>query len=249
MTKRTTFLVRRLIAVILLPVLFACATPLIHPLRVPSSASDEVAKGVVAEAGMSFQVGLGRFGGCDNQEGCQDRDDNSPVFWNIIQFSVGYSHLLWDTLGLMAGLYFPAWENLKDGTWYNTLALWTFATVQNDYFSVGVGPEVGGSGWALTVGAELQPWGIQNWMPALGVYGRVFWPFVYDHVEFDGKERTWEVGGRLRSGMVYLQYTYYTQVSGAMYWTVFETASYAQGMHIISLGISMTRDSFPKGSI
>jgi len=240
-SNERTFLVARLASLLLLLLVLGCTTPLVHPLRVPSTPSNETLKGLVVEGSMSFQWGLGRTGSCDNFQGCVD--GSKPTQLNPLQLSAGYSTLLGNTVGLMAGFYFPAWENLKDGTWYNTLGFWTYVTVQNDYFSVGIGPEIGGSGWALTAGAELQPRGNVEWATALGVYGRIFWPFSYDHREFDGKVRTWELGGRLRVGPVYLQYTYYTQAEGVMYWELWETATYAQGMHIISLGGSFSRDT------
>jgi hypothetical protein len=59
-----------------------------------------------------------------------------------------------------------------------------------------------------------------------------------------GRVRTWEIGGGLRFGPFYIQYTYYTQASGVMYWLVYETAGYSQGMHIISIGGSVYADMF-----
>jgi len=51
---------RRLVALAVLPLLFACATPLLHPLRVPSTHAKEKLAGLVAEAGTSFQIDLVR---------------------------------------------------------------------------------------------------------------------------------------------------------------------------------------------
>lgn len=220
----------------------ACVTPLMHPLR--------AGNGFVAEAGTSFQFGHGREGTCDNDQGCVDSDDGAGAGgWNMIQLSGGYSWLFWDHVGVMVGLYFPGWENLKDGDWTGTMGMWSFFTLQGPYASIGVGPEVGVGGWALTAGTELQLWGEDAfWMPRIGGYGRIFWPYEYDHPAPDStsdvRVRTWEIGGRLRFGPFYIQYTYYTQVEGVMYWEVYETAGYSQGMHIISIGGSVYADMF-----
>jgi hypothetical protein len=220
--------------------LAACVTPLMHPLR--------AGNGFVAEAGTSLQFGHGREGSCDNFQGCVDGEGGAGG-WNLLQLSGGYSWLFWEHVGVMVGLYFPGWENLKDGDWTGTLGMWSFFTLQGPYASIGVGPEVGVGGWALTAGTELQLWGDDAfWMPRLGAYGRVFWPYEYDHPDYDDihdvRVRTWEIGGRLRFGPVYIQYTYYTQVEGIMYWLVYETAGYSQGMHIISIGGSVYADMF-----
>jgi len=209
-----------------------------HPLR--------AGNGFVAEAATSFQFGHGRHGSCDNFQGCVDGHGGAGG-WNMIQLSGGYSWLFWDHVGMMVGLYFPGWENLKDGDWTGTMGMWSFLTLQGDYASIGVGPEVGVGGWALTAGTELQLWGEDAfWMPRIGGYGRIFWPYEYDHPAPDStrdvRVRTWEIGGRLRIGPFYVQYTYYTQVEGVMYWEVYETAGYSQGMHIISIGGSVSAD-------
>jgi len=230
----------RLIPAVTCLLLAACVTPLMHPLR--------AGNGFVAEAATSLQFGHGREGSCDNFQGCVDGEGGAGG-WNMIQLSGGYSWLFWEHVGVMVGLYFPGWENLKDGDWTGTLGLWSFFTLQGPYASIGVGPEVGVGGWALTAGTELQLWGEDAlWMPRLGAYGRVFWPYEYDHPDYDDvhdvRVRTWEIGGRLRFGPVYIQYTYYTQVEGVMYWLVYETAGYSQGMHIISIGGSLCTDMF-----
>lgn len=229
---------QRLIPPLLCLLLLACVTPLMHPLR--------AGNGFVAEASTSFQFGHGREGSCDNFQGCVDGDGGAGG-WNMLQLSGGYSWLFWDHVGVMVGLYFPGWENMKDGDWTGSLGMWSFFTLQGPYASIGVGPEVGVGGWALTAGTELQLWGDDAlWMPRIGGYGRVFWPYEYDHKERDGRVRTWEIGGRLRFGPFYIQYTYYTQVEGYMYWPVYETAGYSQGMHIISVGGSVYADMFRK---
>lgn len=228
----------RLLGLLSFLALTACAVPLNHPLR--------VADGWVAEASISFQGGAGREGSCDNFQGCKDSGagDFHTFGINLFQLSGGFGKVIDGWIGLMGGLYFPAWENLKEGDWYNTFGAWSFFTAQNDYLSIGIGPEIGGTGWALLAGGEIQPGGSHRWWPALGVYGRIFWPFRYTHEEYDNRTRTWELGVRLRVGMFFAQYTYYTQVNGVMYWTIYETAAYAQGAHIFCFGAIMSAEAF-----
>lgn len=93
------------------------------------------------------------------------------------------------------------------------------------------------------IGAELQTQpptpGKIDWYPRLGAYGRRHWVFRPDRREFDGKWHTWEVGGRVTLGPVFLQYSYYAQDGGVMRWTLFETASYAQGIHFVTIGATV----------
>jgi hypothetical protein len=213
----------------------ACATPLLHPLRAN--------QGPYAEGAISYGSHAGKRGSCDNYEGCVESQGGGGGHIAIMQFGGGYSHVLYDHIGLMAGFHFPAWEDFKSDKPYGALGLTTFITAQNDYVSVGAGPELGVGGWAVTVGGEVQPWGKRIWFPCVGVYGRRFWPFSPTDEEFDNRVATWEAGGRIRSGPIVLGYEYYMQDEGAMYWTIFETASFAQGHHTFTLGLSIDMDT------
>jgi hypothetical protein len=213
----------------------ACATPLLHPLR----ASD----GPYAEGAISYGIHAGRHGSCDNFEGCVDSEGTGGGHLTFFQFGGGYSRVFREHFGAMIGAHFPAWEDFKSGAPYAALGLTSFLTLQNDYASIGLGPEVGVGGWAVTAGGEVQPWGRAIWAPRVGIYGRRFWPFSPTDDEFDNRAKTYEVGARLRVAFIVLGYEYYMQDEGAMYWTIFETASYAQGHHTISLGISMDMDT------
>ena len=222
-------------AAVLLGLATGCVTGLAHPLRVPD--------GPFAEAAASGIVMAGRNGGCDNEQGCVDSTDAGFGF--NIQFSGGYGVVLADTFGILGGLYMPAFWNVKapDGEgWYSTLAAYTFFTVQCPWGSLGVGPEVGVFAWSLTVGGEVRPWGDDDdlpWAPALGVYARGTWPFEEHPAKFNGQVPSWEVGGRLTIGMMFLQYAAFVQTQGAMNFTIWETSEYASTLHIISVGISV----------
>ena len=215
--------------------LAGCAAPLMHPLR--------ASNGPYAEEALSFGVNIGRHGSCDNFEGCVDSDEGGGGVFNMPQFGAGYSRVFRGHFGIMGGAYLPAWENIKQGDLHAGIALTSFFTVQNDYASFGVGPELGVGGVAGVIGGEVQPWGMENWRPRVGVYTRRFYPFFPNDREFDNRVATWEVGGRLRVGPIFLGYDHYMQDEGAMYWTVFETASYAQGHHIITLGMTIDMDT------
>jgi hypothetical protein len=221
----------------------ACAPPLLHPLR--------ASNGPYAEGAISYGVHAGQHGSCDNFEGCVDSEGTGGGHLNFLQFGGGYSHVFREYFGVMGGLHFPGWEDFKHGGLIGTLGLTSFFTVQNDYFSTGVGPEIGGGGWAVTAGGEAQPWGKKVWRPRVGIYGRRFWPFSPsekpdpsdDDIWRDPRVKTWEVGGRLRVGFIVLGYEYYMQDDGVMYWTIYETASYAQGHHTFTIGMSVDMDT------
>jgi hypothetical protein len=226
----------RLVPLGLLPALAAgCVTGLAHPLRVPD--------GPVAEAAVSFIGMSGRNGGCDNFQGCVDSEDAGFGF--NIQLSGGYGVVLADTFGILGGIYMPAFWNVKapDGEgWYSGIAAYSFFTVQAPWGSLGVGPEVGVFAWSLTVGGEVRPWGGDEelpWAPALGVYARGTWPFEEQSAEFNGQVPSWEVGTRMTVGMLFLQYAYFVQTSGAMNFTIYETSVYASELHIVSVGMSV----------
>lgn len=215
-----------------------CFTPLVHPLRATDGPLGELSLGAGPVAG--------RNGSCGNPMGCTDTppDGSGMVTGNMFvpQFSLGWGHVLWDHVGLMGGVYFPSWENQKDADVWAGLAAWTFFTFQTDYFSYGLGPELGFGGAAMTVGGEVRsspgPWPL-----ALGAYARWFYPFTATHEEFDNRSRTSEWGVRFRVGPFYVQYARYMQAEGVMYWLLFETASYAQGLDNVSIGVSIDLDS------
>jgi len=222
---------------LLLVALGACAPPLLHPLR--------ASNGPYAEGAISYGVHTGRHGSCDNfsDPSCTDAEGTGGGHMNFLQFGGGMSHVFREHFGVMGGIHFPAWEDFKHGAIYSAFGLTSFLTLQNDYASIGAGPEIGVGGWAVTAGGEVQPWGMETWRPSAGVYGRRFWPFYPNDKEFDNRSKTWEVGARLRVAFIVLGYEYYMQDEGAMYWTIYETASYAQGHHTFTVGMSVDMDT------
>jgi hypothetical protein len=208
-----------------------CATPLLHPLRAQP--------GPVAENAISFAISAGERGGCGDGSGCKEGGARAFVP-NLIQVSAGYAVVAEKHFGLLAGAYFPAWENMRTTKLYGGMAAYSYGVVQGDKVALGAGPELGVGGWALTTGADLRPWGTRGIRPGLGVYTRFFFPWQPDYQDFDGRMATWEAGARLNVGPFYVQYAYVSQYHGARDHELWETSFYEQAFHIISIGVTST---------
>lgn len=210
-----------------------CATPLIHPLRATN--------GWVGEVATSIEITAGKQGSC--YEGCQDRVVGTPAV-NPAEGSIGYSHVAGGWFGAMAGIYMPAFENQKSN--YGVGAVWTYFTAQNDLIAAGVGPEVGPGGVAILSGLEVQPIGTQKkWTPAIGVYGRWFFPFEPTNEPFDARVPVSEYGFRGRYGPYFVEYTFYRPTKSLLsYAYPIEGGYYTEAHHIFTVG--MTFDAISK---
>ncbi|MBN1770901.1 MAG: hypothetical protein JXB32_06570 [Deltaproteobacteria bacterium] len=216
-----------------------CVTPMMHPLR--------VADGLVAEAALTPIIFDGRHGGCDNSQGCTDSESGPGGGGFDFHLTGGWGAVLGDTFGVMGGLYVFAQDTLRSavGTGlYSFFAAWGWFTVQCPWFLVGVGPELGASGFAVDVGAAVRPLGDLDWSPELGVYGRLGHPWEVVYKEFNGQPPAWEIGVRLQIGPVFAQYAYWHQTAGVSDFTIYETSVYTDTMHLISVGLSLTGDTF-----
>ncbi len=207
-----------------------CTAPLLHGLRAAPG------------PWVDFSVGMGcseeRLTACAGAAGCED--PGAGVSGNPLQLAAGYAWVLEDHVGLLLGAQFPAWANQKLYTWWSGLSLTSFATVQTEHLSFGVGPELGLGGAALVVGAEGLPWGPRTWLPGLGVWSRYFWPWAPDRTEINGRSESWEVGARLRFGGIVLQYAYHHQQRG---WMSSSRPDYGRGMHLFSIGLQIDGDT------
>lgn len=106
-------------------------------------------------------------------------------------------------------------------------------------------PEVGFGGVSVLSGLEVQPLGIRKWTPALGIYGRGFFPFEPVHQAQGGRPITIEFGGRARYGPFLFQYSYYQPTEGLLEQALpIEGSTYAEAYHILTLG--MTFDAITK---
>lgn len=203
-----------------------CVTPLLHPLR--------ASNGPVFELATSGTVTAGRRGTCGDA-GCVETGERS-VGLTSLQLSGGYSRVLARHFGVMAGAHVPAAK-----TYVVPIALWSFFTVQNEYVSAGAGPDLGVGGAGVTLGAELSPWGDALLHPRFGGYARWFWPFSPEPETIGGRARSWELGGRLRFGPIYLQYSFHTHPEGAA--LDHDEESFAQSRHMLSIGLTLDRET------
>jgi len=210
-----------------------CYTPLQHPLR--------VTPGAYAEISYNVQPMAGRTGACDNFSGCQDTG-NAGALANPLQLSGGYGWLLGGKFGVLAGAIFPTVENQKAGAW-GLVTGFGYFTWQNPNFAVGAGPELGAGGIAGLAGAEWQPWPRGHFAPRLGGWARWFQPWNMEHREYNPRVPAWDLGVRLRFGALYLQYAYYRQTEGVMYWPIYETAVYSSAVHSITVGLQIDRST------
>lgn len=236
---RRTTTTHRIAASLAAGLLAGCVTPMMHPLRVEN--------GPVAEAAITPIVFGGRHGGCDNFQGCIDAEPGESGLGFDLHLSGGWGTVLADTVGLMGGVYLFAQDTLRaaPGTGlYSFFAAWGWITVQCPWFLLGVGPEVGASGYALDAGAAVRPTGDGDWSPELGVYGRLGRPWRVAYREFNGTVPAWEVGVRLQIGPVFAQYAYWHQTAGVSDFTIYETSAYTDTMHLISVGASLTGAMF-----
>lgn len=216
-----------------------CVTPMMHPLRVED--------GPVAEAAITPIVFSGRHGGCDNFQGCTDAEPGETGFGFDFHLSGGWGAVLGDTVGIMGGLYLFAQDTLRAAPGagpYSFFAAWGWFTVQCPWFLVGVGPELGASGYALDVGAAVRPTGDGEWSAELGAYARLGRPWEVVYKEVNGTVPAWEVGVRLQVGPVFAQYAYWHQTAGVSDFTIWETSTYTDTMHLISVGASLTGAAF-----
>lgn len=213
-----------------------CATPMMHPLRVDSD-------GAFAEAQVMGVRGEGRTGGCDNFNGCVDNPGGGGSGFAIspIQLSGGLQYKPHKNVGVLGGLYLPAWVNQKKNFYQSPAAAYSYATVQNDYLSLGAGPGVGLGGWSVTAGAEGGVPAIPRFGFAvrLGVFARYFQPFRETFWDFNSAAPTWEAGARLSVHRFYAQYNYYEQTRGVMNFLIYETSTYMSAMHQVSIGVTV----------
>lgn len=203
-----------------------CVTPLLHPLR--------ASNGPVFELASSGTVTAGRRGTCGDG-GCVETGEREVALTSL-EVSGGYSRVLARHFGVMGGVYLPAGELHEV-----PIALWSFFTIQNRHASAGVGPDLGSGGAALMVGGEVQPWGERPLHPRFGGYARWSWPFSPEPDRIAGPARSWEVGGRLRFGPIYLQYSFHTHPDGAAKDPGGD--GFAQTRHILSLGLTLDRET------
>lgn len=213
-----------------------CVTPVLHPLRATN--------GWVGEVASSLQLNSGKQWYC--YDGCS-RGDYPFSGGSPAQGSFGYSRVISNRFGAMAGLYFPAFQNQKNSFAFG--ALWTYFTVQNDYVAAGIGPEIGLGNVAMMVGFEVQPLGIRRWTPAIGVYSRGSFPFVQSDSFMGGLSNpSVEYGARVRYGPVFLQYAYYRHMSELVsQMRLIESSTYSEGFQILTVG--MTFDAITKLAI
>ncbi len=224
-----------------------CATPLAHPLRAETGPWAEFALSGVGETG--------RSGGCDNFQGCVDSDSDGFAGAFVPQFSGGYAHVFADHIGVMVGLWGPAWVNQKKDFIESPLAATGYLTIQNEWGAVGVGGDVGFGGAAVMAGLEVGDAGALLARTdtgidlRLGVWGRRFDPWeAKPRIEVNGPVGSWEAGARLTVGpLFFLQYGYYTQDSGVMDFVIYETSSYMSNFHTVTLGLSALFGAMPKG--
>lgn len=212
--------------------------PLMHPLRATN--------GWVGEVATTFEIENGRTGFC--HVGCEDTKGGG-FYFNAVQGSIGYSHVTDGWLGTMVGVYSPAFENQKNN--YAFAALWTYFTAQNDYLAAGVGPEIGPGGVAVLSGLELQPLGMKRtlkWVPAIGVYGRWFFPYDPTDTKFDARTTVAEYGARARYGALFLEYSFYNPSKSLMMYSLpVEGSAYVRAFHLLTLGF--TFDEITKRSL
>lgn len=157
---------------------------------------------------------------------------------NPAEASVGYSHVTAGWFGTMAGIYFPALENQKSN--FAAVAAWSYFTAQNDYIAAGIGPEIGPGGGAFLVGVEVQPVGIRRWTPAIGAYGRWFFPFDPSNERYDARVPVSEYGVRGRYGPLLVEYSYYHPTKSLMIYSLFPEGSYyTEAHHILTVGMTI----------
>ena len=144
-----------------------CISPVTHPLRVRN--------GPVAQASFTVNLPASKDKKPCPADGCEITGG-----LNVPELAPGWGRVVGDHFGVMGGLSFPAWANQQGRRWFHAASLWSFLTLQNEHASIGVGPEIGAGGAAITVGGEVKPWPSWNWWPTLGVYGRYYRPFSPD---------------------------------------------------------------------
>ncbi len=178
---------------------------------------------------------------CDNEVGCvpQDVGGGSIINWD------GRYGAVWGPLGLLGGLYFPGFENSKSGYWYSMFGGYAQLSLQNEYASIAVGPELSGGMIGVTTGFDLQPWGEEVfYSPNFAAYFRYLRPWLVDpNATADSSDAavpSWDVGFAVRVAMVRLQYSYYRHTVGVIHYVIYETAVEASAWHNFTFGIDIT---------
>jgi hypothetical protein len=217
-------------------------TPVIHPLRASNGPF------------LDYAWALGALANKPVSQDCVDPMKGGEGTWVFtpIQLSAGYAHVFRESLGVMAGAYLPAWRPgiVNAGS---VVGGFTYLTLQNDHWALGLGPEFS-DGFAITAGAEAQPWGERDWLPAFGIHSRYFWPWKNNPHDVNGQSRSIELGARFRLGAVWIQYTYYRHLQGVLQVGEFafesETPSdayFGRDLHLISLGGNISPQTLALG--
>lgn len=213
-----------------------CHLPLLHPIR--------LREGPYVSVSASGQGGAGAGGGCDNTSGCTLSSGGGAGGLSFPQLAAGYAHLFNPNIGFLVGGTMITVRDQRLDEWYGASSLVLFGTVQSDdEIAVGGGVDLGAGAATLELAVE----GTYGHLDATFDLGVAFFArrtIPYDESRpgapgtLDFNPRVWshEIGMRLVFGPLFVEYSWFQLDRGFVYYEVWETAGFSEGLHIIALG-------------
>lgn len=213
-----------------------CHLPLLHPIR--------LREGPYVSVSTSGQGGDGVGGSCANVSGCAITPGGGAGGWSFPQLSAGYAHLFTPNVGFLVGGTMITLRDQNVGDWYGLSSLVLFGTVQSDdEIAIGGGVDLGAGAATLELAAEgtFHRFDVL-WDLGLAVFARRTIPYTESpppasgSLDFNPRVWSYELGARVILGPIFLEYSYYRLDRGFVYYEVWETAGFSEGLHIVSLG-------------
>ncbi len=210
-----------------------CHLPMMHPIR--------LREGPWIAAAASFQVADGARGSCDIG-GCRTTPEPG-VYLSFPQVAAGYAHLFTPNVGFSIGGQLLTMRDQRMWEWYAGTSLLFFGVVQSDELAIGGGFEVGVGSLTLELATEVELVRFdRDWALSVAAFARrtIPWDESPPSGPLDGNPRVWsyDVGGRVSLGMVFLQYSYFRLDRGIVMYELFESLSFMEGLHVVTIGMN-----------
>lgn len=220
-----------------------CHLPLLHPIR--------LREGPYVGVSASTQVGDGVGGECGNPGGCMTTSGGGGGGLSFPQLSAGYAHLFTPNVGFLAGGTMFTMRDQRLDEWYALSSFVLFGVVQSDELAVGGGADFGAGAATLEAAAEATIWTFDAlWDIGLAVFARRTIPYHESTIPsgpgFDFNPSAWsyEIGVRVPFGPLFVEYSYFRLDRGFVYYPVWETAGFSEGLHMITFGITADGRAF-----
>jgi len=196
----------------------------------------------------SGQGGDGRGGACSNVGGCSVGTGSGAFGLSFPQVAAGYAHLFTPNVGFLVGGTMFTFRDQRAFEWYTGSTFVLFGTVQTDEhddgpgLAVGGGVDLGAGAASLEAAAELTIHHFDaDFDLGLAAFTRRTIPYRESDprpgLDFNPSVWSYELGARVIIGPVFLEYSYFRLDRGFVYYEAWETASFSEGLHIVTLGV------------